>query len=275
MSWLDRWLKVLDDLGYEQHLRRGRSYARKGLVKALEVQVGLVTAQVEDRDRGLCEVEIHFNSFDDETWHQLFDALAGQAIYVAQLLAGDLPASIEALFGEQGAPLLPGGHYDMEARCKSCEAWEQPCKHTAAVLYLLGQVIEDDPWLLLRLRGRDRQQVLQALRQRRQEDDPTPIPQTAPAAPEEGVTIGGLTGLEGSLPLSAQLDLFWGEGGKLADLHHFIAPPSVRLALLRRLGRPPFAADSIETYDALAQIYAQVSDQALTLAYAPEPETEE
>jgi uncharacterized Zn finger protein len=274
MIWSERWQELLHKLGYEPHLRRGRSYARRGQVKALEVQMGQVTARVEDRDLGLCDIEILVNKLTDEQWAQVIDALSSQAIYVAQLLAGDMPTNIDELFQQAGVSLLPGGAYDIEIRCMQCSYGEQPCKHTAAVLYLLGQMLDDDPWLLFRLRGRDRQQVLQELRQRRSEGEESAnagMPSSQQAM--EHPTIGSLsTSTEARLPLSAQLDNFWGRSKKLSVLHHHIAPPAIKLVLLRRLGPPPFPVGSLDAHDHLARIYQKVTEEALNLAYAPEPE---
>lgn len=273
-TWSERWLELMNQLGYEPHLRRGRSYARRGQVKALEVQVGRVTAQIEDRDTGLCEIEIMTNRLTDAQWQAVFDALNRQAIYVAELLAGDMPTNIDDLFQQAGVNLLPGGRYDMEIRCNQCRDGGQPCKHAAAVLYLLGQMLDDDPWLLFRLRGRDRQQVLQALRQRRSEGDDAGA--TLPAGTMVTPPAIGSLGRPGEtgVPLAAQIENFWGSSKRLSQLHHHIAPPAIKLALLRRLGHPPFPVESIEAYERLAQIYRDVADEALALAYAPEPEEE-
>jgi uncharacterized Zn finger protein len=273
MAWSERWLALLNQLGYEPHLRRGRSYARRGQVKALEVQMGRITAQVDDRDLGLCEIEILTNRLTDAQWQQVMDALSRQAIYVAQLLAGDMPTNIDELFQQAGVNLLPGGHYDMEIRCNQCQSSGQPCKHTAAVLYLLGQMLDDDPWLLFRLRGRDRQQVLQALRQRRSDNEDT-LPAAA-GQQTQHPTIGSLgNAADQSMPLSAQLESFWGSSKKLSNLHHHIAPPTIKLALLRRLGHPPFPTDSLDAYEQLARTYHHVTEEALGLAYAPIPDEE-
>ena len=52
------------------------------------------------------------------------------------------------------------------AQC-SCPDWADPCKHAAAVVYLMADVLDADPFALLLLRGRDRGEVLAALRRRR------------------------------------------------------------------------------------------------------------
>jgi uncharacterized Zn finger protein len=246
--WSERWHGLMDELGYDMR-------------------------QVQDTDLGACDVEVLLTVHDDDAWNRVLDSLGGQALYAAQLLAGDLPHSIDERFQEEGVHLLPGGRYELEAHCSVCAAWEQPCKHVSAVLFVMGQMLDEDPWLLFRLRGRDRQQVLQAMRQRRSEGDDASPPATVErrqlAAPsfaplQENAAI--------PLPLSTQIDNFWGRGKQLADLHHHISPPPIRLALLRRLGHPPFRTESLETYDQLVAVYEAVSGAALALAFAPEVE---
>jgi len=279
--WSERWHGLMDELGYD--MRRGRSHARRGRVTAVEVQVGRVTAQVQDGDLGVCDVEVLLNTHDDDAWNRVLDSLSGQALYAAQLLAGDLPHSIDERFREEGVHLLPAGRYEIEANCSVCAGWEQPCKHVSAVLFVMGQMLDEDPWLLFRLRGRDRQQVLHAMRQRRNPHLASPSTGSGhrPAA-GEGLLVAPAAGYAGvtslqensptALPLSTQIDNFWGRGKQLADLHHHISPPTIRLALLRRLGHPPFRTDSLETYDQLVAVYEEVSGAALALAFAPEVE---
>lgn len=271
--WSERWHRLMDELGFD--MRRGRTHARRGRVNALEVQVGRVTAQVQDGDLGNCDVEILLNTHDDDAWNRVLDSLGGQALYAAQLLAGDLPYSIDERFQAEGVNLLPAGRYEIEGKCSVCARWEQPCKHVSAVLFVMGQMLDEDPWLLFRLRGRDRQQVLQAMRQRRSEGEDSPTPA---AVERRQANAPGFASLQENsataLPLSTQIDNFWGVSKQLADLHHHIAPPTIRLALLRRLGHPPFRSDSLETYDQLVAAYERVSREALALAFAPEPDEE-
>ena len=255
--------------------------ARRGRVQAVEVQIGRVVAEVQDRDRGACPVSVEVTPFPDGKWNAVLDALAGEAIYAAQLLAGDMPAAIESVFADAGVHLLPQNDGQTGAGiatdCAVCERWEQPCKHISAVLYVIGQMLAEDPWLLFRLRGRDRQQVLQGLRQRRQDTPGGPgaaaLPPTGPEEqPGPRAVLGSLQGQGDQMPLTAQMDTFWGRAKALRDLHYHINPPSIRLALLRRLGRPPFPEQSLETYDELSAVYQRVTEEALDLAFAPEPD---
>lgn len=274
ISWASRWYELLNAWGYD--LDRGQSFIRRDLVQSVDVQSGRILAQMNDPKRGMCALEIEIVPFRDQEWTAVLDALAGEAIYAAQLLAGDMPAAIESVFASAHVSLLPLAADDLNIRCRVCEHWEQPCKHAVAVLYLHGQMIANDPWLLFQLRGRNRQQVLESLRQRRRDTlNPSgqEIPQEMRKREQSAtVALGTLQGpADGThLPLAAQIDTFWGNSAPLRALHHHINPPSIRLALLRRLGPPPFSQESMETYNTLAQIYQQVSAKALDLAFAPQ-----
>ena len=104
----------------------------------------------------------------------MHEAIESRASFAAQLLAGTVPAELEAVFDDAGVPLLPARWADVQAEC-SCPDWGNPCKHVAAVLYVFADRLDDDPWLLLRWRGRERDQVLAHLR-----SDEAPRPTVAP-----------------------------------------------------------------------------------------------
>ncbi len=92
---------------------------------------------------------------------------------MAQLIAGEVPPELEAVFESAGVTLLPHRWSDLRAAC-SCPDGENPCKHIAAVLYVFADRLDDDPWILLSWRGRSRDQLLGHLRA------PTPPGEIAP-----------------------------------------------------------------------------------------------
>ena len=296
-SWSGRWYSFLDGLGYD--LRRGRSLARRMRVQSVDVQFGRIVAEVEDRERVVCTVEIEIVLLRDEEWSSVLDALAGEALHAAQLLAGGtqwetVRSVLDTVFAGASVSLLPaaGAADVIIARCDFCESQGRPCRHALVALYLFGQMITDDPWLLMRLRGQDRQQLLAGLRRRRSDGVPgradpkggTSAALSAPTIPggQPMRATGSTTGSQGEeLPLAAQIDTFWGrrplwgqEGTPqdLRALHYNFSPPLIRLALLRRLGPPPFPQDSLDIYERLASIYLHVSEKALELAFTPEPD---
>ena len=296
-SWSDRWYRFLSGLGYD--LRRARSLARRMHVQSIDVQFGRIEAEVEEGERGVCKVEIEIVPLRDEEWSAVLDALAGEALYAAQLLAGGtqwvtVRTVLDTVFAGANVALLPSAPTadEISARCDRCEIWEWPCRHALVVLHQCGQLITDDPWLLLRLRGQDRQQILAGLRRLRSDGVPERpdagggayASLSGPTMPRaDAMRAGGTTAaVQGEdLPLAEQIDAFWGNHqlsgpeGTSQDfraLHYNFNPPLIRLALLRRLGPPPFSQDSLEIYEKLAHIYLEVSDKALELAFTPEPD---
>ncbi len=225
--WAKRWLAVLDSYGIGSRLQRGRSYARGGQVLNIDVECGLVNARVQGSRPKPYAVEIQVSTLTDTEWERVLDAISTQAIFAAQLLDGTMPQEIETAFEAAGVSLFPTSRRDLVTDC-SCPDYSNPCKHIAAVYYLLGEQFDHDPFLIFTLRGRTREQIIEALRKRRvaavretknEEDVPIEI---APAAPLLNDQIAG----------------FWG-----SESFNWIAPqitaPTVDNAVLRRLGSPP------------------------------------
>ena len=74
-----------------------------------------------------------------------------------------MPAEIEEVFADCGTPLFPKSARDLDMTC-SCPDWEVPCKHLAAVCYVLAEAFDDDPFAMLAWRGKGRDELLAALR---------------------------------------------------------------------------------------------------------------
>lgn len=159
-------------------LPRGRGYARSGNVMDLEVTPGVVRAGVQGSRAKPYSVTVRVRAFDADEWGRVLDVVAAQLGRSAALLDGELPPELVQDVAAAGLDLLPGPG-EVQPRC-SCPDWADPCKHSAAVCYLVADELDADPFALLRLRGRDRDQVLAALRARRSR--PGAGSATAPAA---------------------------------------------------------------------------------------------
>jgi uncharacterized Zn finger protein len=89
--------------------------------------------------------------------------MASQALFLARLLAGEMPTQIEEAFAAAAAPLFPTRSSELAMSC-SCPDWAMPCKHIAATFYLLAEAFDADPFQILHWRGRERQTLLANLR---------------------------------------------------------------------------------------------------------------
>jgi uncharacterized Zn finger protein len=240
-------------------LNRGRTYAREGQVLSLEEIEGSVQARVQGTRPRPYKVTIKLKPLTDSQWNKVIDALAGQALFAAQLLAGEMPQEIDAVFAAAGSSLFPATEKELATEC-SCPDWANPCKHVAATYYILAEQLDEDPFLLFRLRGRSQEQVMAALRARRSE------------GPQDQDELAILGPREEAPPLDADLEHFYRMGGGgdegAAAIQVSIKPPATPLPLLKRLGQPTFLDENIELV--LGPAYRGMQQAALAAAFEGE-----
>jgi uncharacterized Zn finger protein len=174
--WSERFLSVLEAAGVGGRLARGRTYARRGQTVSLAVDAGAATARVQGSAARPYRVRIGVPTLTKQQWNTVLDALAADASLTAALLAGELPREVEDTFAAQGLGLFPTGRGDLTMDC-TCPDATVPCKHLAAVFYLLAERFDAEPFDVLALRGRDRDTLLDELRTRRTSAPPAaPLP---------------------------------------------------------------------------------------------------
>src|SRR5689334_7122948 len=161
--WSRRFIEVLESYGMSSRLARGRSYARAGQVLDFELSQGKVTARVQGSRPRPYQVRIGVLPLTTAQWRRVLDRLAGQALFRAKLLAGEMPREIEEVFAECGTPLFPGSAADLDMHC-NCPDLGMPCKHLAGVCYVLAEEFDRDPFRMLAWRGKARDELLAALR---------------------------------------------------------------------------------------------------------------
>lgn len=253
--WGKRWVAALEQRADANRLSRGKSYARRGQVIAIEISPGLVMAEVQGSGFEPYEVSIAIPELSPEQWQRLEAALQANPLYLAQLLAGEMPEELETVMKQAKVNLFPEKAKELQIDC-DCFDWGDPCKHGAAVYYLLAEQFDKDPFLLFRLRGRSREQLLAELA-------PAPKTHTTPKPKTQA--------------LSAEPQAFW-QGGPLPPLRE-AHPPALPAPLLQRLKSPPFWRGESPFVETLTPVYLRAAEnalaflngEALTAAPAPQP----
>ena len=236
--WSRRFISVLESYGMSGRLARGRSYARAGQVLDFELSQGKVSARVQGSRPRPYQVRIGVLPLTTAQWRRVQDRLASQALFRAKLLAGEMPHEIEEVFEDCGTPLFPRSASDLDMHC-SCPDWGVPCKHLAAVCYVLAEEFDRDPFGLLAWRGKGRDELLGALRQ----IQAGAAGSSAGSRDRSGQTAG--SGWEASLdmptkPLAECLEAFWSPGLSPARLRALSTAPSPAAPdLLLRMFPPP------------------------------------
>ncbi|MBU8548355.1 SWF or SNF family helicase [Streptomyces sp. Babs14] len=161
-SWWGRaWLRALEDAAMDAaQVKTGRRLARAGAVGAVSVRPGRITAVVRDRDGTTHRADVLLERLSDAQWDRFLDLAIERSGHVAALLAHDMPPHLVEDAASAGIDLLPGLG-DLEPEC-DCGAWDH-CGHTAALCYQVAGLLDQDPFVLLLMRGRAESAVLDAL----------------------------------------------------------------------------------------------------------------
>ena len=142
--WAQRWITALERLVDSGRLSRGRSYARKGQVLSIDETKDGVAARVQGSRPTPYKISIKINHLTNAEWDKVIDALAEQAIFTAQLLAGEMPQDIEQAFERAKVSLFPSHRSDLQTDC-SCPDYSNPCKHIAAAHYIWANASTKTP----------------------------------------------------------------------------------------------------------------------------------
>ena len=277
--WSQRFIEVLEDFHEGPRLVRGRAYARRGQVIDIDVEPSEVTARVQGSRVRPYGVSIGVTVLGDADWARVEEAMASQAVFLARLLGGEMPHEIEDAFAATGLSLFPATADDLATNC-SCPDWENPCKHIAAVYYLLAEAFDRDPFLIFAWRGRPRERLLTELRALRGRGVGTPtsgaIDEADAALPGQPGGLFGSIGIDGvdfgdEITEEEMTGRFWEAGGDLASVRvepHAVAMPD---AILRDLGSSGLSAGGRLLEDLLAPAYRAIAATAVRIA-AGDPE---
>src|SRR5580698_4486826 len=246
--WSRRFISVLESYGMSGRLARGRSYARAGQVLDFRLSQGKVTAQVQGSRVRPYQVRIGVLPLTKAQWRRVRERLASQALFRAKLLAGEMPHEIEDVFAECGTPLFPRSSGDLDMHC-SCPDWGVPCKHLAAVCYVLAEEFDHDPFAMLAWRGQARDELLAALRELQAARSGT-----APAAGAVDLDIP-------AAPLAESLADFWSPRLSPGRLRALSAPavPSTPDLLLRMFPPPPVPVRGQDLAEILTPAYHRLA----------------
>jgi len=161
--WSKKWNNAISSFTISSRIDKGREYARAGNVLSMIVSKGEIEAEVQGGRLEPYKVNMEIDVFSKQQWDNIMNTMVQKAIFCAKLLNGEMPENIEEAFKEAGVSLFPKKQIHLITEC-SCPDAANPCKHIAAVHYMLGLEFDKDPFVILKLRGMDKKEFLKALR---------------------------------------------------------------------------------------------------------------
>ncbi|MFI6869927.1 SWIM zinc finger family protein [Nocardia sp. NPDC050406] len=172
--WGRSFLEAIEKVADAGRLTRGRTYARAGQVINYHIEPGAVTAEVQGSQPRPFTSVLTMRQLRDDRLDELIALVRQTPGMLAEIASGTLPPALAPL-------LLPTTASELDFAC-SCPDQGWPCKHVAAVCYLVAERLDDHPKDLLTLRGVDLDTLIGAV-QRESAPDPvdlygeeTPLP---------------------------------------------------------------------------------------------------
>ncbi len=237
--WGKQWITTLESFYTGARLTRGKSYARSGQVTELVMTAKKgVAAKVQGSRAKPYTLSIHLTPYSKEQQETLVRKLTAKPIYIAQLLSGEMPENLERIFKSAQLPLFPRRYNDLFTDC-SCPDYSNPCKHIASVLYLMAEAFDQDPFMLLTLRGIDMEVFLKKIGYQ-------PLP--------EGVDKSAAR-VE---PLPLEHGAFWGYT-PAPEPSFLYTSPKVDATMVKRLGAIPYWRSSKNFMGSMETMYANAS----------------
>lgn len=160
--WGNAWLQALSHIDYSNRIPRGARYARNGSVKSVEFDDNKIKAKVQGSRRTPYTVTMEVNKFTKKETERLMEGILANPAIVPQLLNMNLSPAVLDIAKEAKLKVFPDSWRDLDMDC-SCPDWAVPCKHIAAVVYMIGLEIDNNPFLVFQLHGVD---ILEELKKR-------------------------------------------------------------------------------------------------------------
>lgn len=249
--WGKRWSEIVEHSHIGARLGRGKNYARQGQVISIDIDKGRINAKVQGSRKRPYHVNIQVQEIGKKDWDNVITQLGDQPLFTAKLLAGEMPDELEYVFHEALVSLFPSLEYDIKNSC-TCPDWSNPCKHIAAIYFLLSEEFDRDPFLIFKLRGMDRDELLSRLA-------PTS------SANKQNQVVEREVEEEMNEPLPVDETLFWHGEVLPPDFPPAVEPPQVNAVLPKRLGHFPFWRGNMPFLQTLDDLYRQVSTSNLHL----------
>lgn len=152
--WGNEWLRSLSHIDYENRIPRGATYARSGKVREIKIDGNLIKARVAGSSPRPYSVSVTVPLFLESEKNRLMDELMRYPGVISRLLNRELAPEILRIADACGLKIFPKRWTDFKMDC-NCPDWAVPCKHLAAVVYMVSREIDNNPFLVFEMHGMD------------------------------------------------------------------------------------------------------------------------
>ena len=249
--WSKKWNNAISSFTISSRIDKGREYARAGNVMSMIVSKGEIEAEVQGGRVTPYKVNMEIDVFTNQQWKSIMNVMAQKAIFCAMILNGEMPENIEEAFKEAGVSLFPKKQIHLITEC-SCPDAANPCKHIAAVHYMLGLEFDKDPFVILKLRGMDKVEFLKALRILRSGNENDDVKKKIKKQLKSKKTI---------VDLKREFENFKGIDKEVLNMSFSYVTPGVVHGVIKTLGTPDFCTSEDEFGYKMRKAYTNAEEE--------------
>ncbi|WCR53531.1 MAG: hypothetical protein PG981_000553 [Wolbachia endosymbiont of Ctenocephalides orientis wCori] len=166
--WGERWLKFLNRMSDNNRLSRGRNYANTGRVSNIKINGNIIIAEVYGSGESY-KVEFILNEFGKSEQQTILQIIETSPAILSKLMKKQLPVSLFDELSSSGIKLFPSKLREIHPRC-NCPDSVIPCKHIAAVIYLIAAEIDKNPFMIFQIHNCNLSAIIDNLDKERQEN---------------------------------------------------------------------------------------------------------
>lgn len=152
--WGKKWLESFNGIDIENRLPRGKTYANTGRAYDIKIKGSVITAKVRGSMPRPYDVEVVLNPFSETDKKNLHEIIANSSTTLSALINKKLPPQFLDELNARQIKLFPSNWREIKASC-NCPDWAVPCKHIAAVIYLICAEIDKNPFVVFNVHDCD------------------------------------------------------------------------------------------------------------------------
>lgn len=253
ISWYSReFVRGIESVAEKKRLGRALSCARDKEACRLIFEPGRIKISISCSGYTIRDIFFFVTKFDQPLWDKLVTTIASDAALTGALVSGEFTEDFVQTVRSNGIDLIPILDRSFHPYC-NCGDHHDPCIHTIAAWYFVAEALDENPWLLLYIRGKSREEVIQAVKQVK------PAPEVQ-GKKEKTVPVSGLVSSGISLPKTATPVGFFtieGEGDLLP-----LSADSARVIPVRLLGKSPHYLGRRNLADLVIDLYPHICSYA-------------
>jgi len=252
-SWYSReFVRGIESVAEKKRLNRGLACARDKEACKLVIEPGRIKIGISCSGYTIRDVDFMVSRFDQVKWDRLITTIAADAALTGALVSGDFTEYFVHELRKNDIDLLPSMSHDFHPYC-NCGDQHDPCIHKIAAWYFVAEALDENPWILLTIKGRNRDEILQAVKKVR--PAPEMVRKSDTAVAQSGFIPSGI-----SIPTTVSpIGFFRVEGeGPILPLRS----DSAQIVPVRLLGKAPYYLGRKNLADLVIDLYPRICSYA-------------